>query len=609
MQYLELLAPARTLDIGIAAIDCGADAVYIAADAFGARKDAANTMDDVTELCKYAHRFGVRIYMTVNTIIYDDELEKAHSLCLEAQNAGVDALIVQDMAISRWDDITIPLHASTQCAIRTPETADFYSKSGCSRLVLERETSLEDIKSIRRNVDCELEYFVHGALCVCYSGQCYMSERISGRSANRGACIQACRSRYDLVDDGGRVLARDKALLSLKDYKLLGRLRDLAEAGICSFKIEGRLKNASYVKNVVREYSLALDALVRDNPGLYGRSSFGKVSGGFIPDSNRTFNRGYTELFLDGERGKWSSMETPKSVGEPIGVVVGIQRMDRQNVRLDIQLKNRSTSLKNGDGFSLVSGNGLIGLRGDVCSGNSIICKSVDGLRTGMKIFRNLSSEFERSLEKDMPQRHIAVKVDIAIGKKNIDIRAVTEDGRELSSNFKYDCDEAENKERQMAMIKEQFSKRSGHYSFVADISEAGSALPLLSASTLNMMRRLLAQDLDMIPCRSIPLMQRPASRGYDFQGRDLDYKFNVSNSPSRSFYLESGAGTVERAYELDHPCRAELMRTKYCIRYELGICPVHQGAKNVRQLYLVNNGQKFALRFDCRNCEMVVEG
>ena len=260
MQALELLAPARNKEIGIAAIDCGADAVYIAGPEFGARQAAGNPVGDIADLCRYAHRFGVRIFVTLNTILYEDELDRAGSLVRELADAGVDALIVQDLGvITRNLGTRLPLHASTQCSVRTPEKAAFMESLGFSRIVLERQMSLEEIRSVRQAVGAELEFFVHGALCVCYSGECYLSERIARRSANRGACIQACRSRYDLVDGSGKVLVRDKALLSLKDYNLIRRLGDLAEAGVCSFKIEGRLKNISYVRNVVREYSIALD--------------------------------------------------------------------------------------------------------------------------------------------------------------------------------------------------------------------------------------------------------------------------------------------------------------------------------------------------------------
>jgi putative protease len=259
--------------------------------------------------------------VTLNTILYDNEVEDAFNMMMEVQDAGVDAIIIQDLAIIEMvrrnpGKIHIPLHASTQCAIRTPEQAVFLENLGFSRLILERELSLEEIRKIREAVSCELEFFVHGALCVCYSGQCYLSEKIAGRSANRGTCIQACRSRYDLTDDKGRTLVKDKALLSLKDYNLRERLEDLAEAGITSFKIEGRLKNISYVRNVVRDYSTALEGLLSRRPGKYVRGSYGRVSGGFAPDTDKTFNRGYTELYLDGTKGKWAAMDAAKSMGE-----------------------------------------------------------------------------------------------------------------------------------------------------------------------------------------------------------------------------------------------------------------------------------------------------
>ena len=609
MTILELLAPARNADIGIAAIDCGADAVYMAGAEFGARKDAGNGMEDVARVCEHAHLYGARVFLTVNTILYDDELERAHRLMLEAQEAGVDAFIVQDPAITQWDDINVPLHASTQCAIRTPEDARFQESLGYSRIVVERETSLAALKEIRKAVDCELEFFVHGALCVCYSGQCYLSEMLAGRSANRGACIQACRSLYDLVDDSGKVLVRDKALLSLKDYRLLNRLGELAEAGVCSFKIEGRLKNASYVKNVVREYSLALDALCAAQPEAYRRSSFGRVEGGFTPAADRTFNRGYTELWLDGKRGKWSSMDAPKSMGEYVGTVKAARRSGAA-CELTLALAS-GVQLHNGDGFAFAGRGGVVGFRGDVCEGNVIRCKPVEGLRNGTGLYRNINSAFERELERNMPRREIAVTLDVSIsGKYNIDITATSEDGRKVESPFKSDLDTAENRERQEAMIREQLSKRSGHYSFRLgrlDVQTAGGSLPLLSASLLNSIRRLVASDLDAIPCNRIPMASGRKDPSVKVGAKELSYKYNVSNSAARELYASRGAERIDPAYELAHPKDAELMRTRYCIRYELGMCPVHQGAKESRPLFLLNNGRRLALHFDCAKCEMTV--
>ena len=321
---LELLAPAKTSDIGIAAIDCGADAVYIAGPAFGARAAAGNPTSDIASLTAYAHKFSARIYATVNTIVYEDELAQAQKMIWDLYDAGVDALIVQDLGITRMELPPIELHASTQCAIRTPQQAAALASLGFRRLILERQLSLDEIRAIRAAVpDTELEFFVHGAICVCYSGNCYLSQYLAGRSANRGACIQACRSLYDVVDGEGRVLVKDRAILSPKDYRLDGRLEELADAGICSFKIEGRLKNDSYVKNLCRHYRGRIDEICARRPE-YVKASSGTLEGGFSPNPEATFNRGYTQFFIDGERHRWNSLESTKSLGEYIGNVVRV---------------------------------------------------------------------------------------------------------------------------------------------------------------------------------------------------------------------------------------------------------------------------------------------
>lgn len=725
MKFLELLAPARNADIGIAAIDCGADAVYIAGPAFGARQAAGNSMEDIRRLTEYAHRFGARIFLTLNTILFDNELAEAERLLAEAKDAGVDAIIAQDLAV--WELTDLPVHASTQCAIRTPEKARLYEGIGASRLVLEREMSLDQIRAIRSSVDCELEFFVHGALCVCYSGQCYMSERIAGRSANRGECIQACRSLYDLVDGSGNVLVRNKALLSLKDYNLKDRLKDLAEAGICSFKIEGRLKNISYVRNVVRAYSLALDELVAANPGKYRRVSFGRSEGGFTPDLAKTFNRGYTQLFLDGKRsGNWSSMDAPKSIGEEVGTVVSIapmrqnfsngKRPSEENITITLRMKNPGDRLQNGDGFSFLSkGRGeIVGFRGDVCQGNRITCRNVPGLHPGAKLYRNHSSAFEKELNSDLPVRTIPVSVDISaivvpvtttgsvtewcrsvtenIGPVTDDscpvtekgrspsqskrlckqtyslkINAVSQDGRSIVLEREAGDSTAENAKRMREMFVAQISKDTGIYSFTLsslNVETPDGSLPFLPTSALNAIRRDLAAALDKMPCRAIPLptgktadnpgisnalstpnnaespsgcqdrrqdqkpilskipdIQEPASDGIH-----VSYKANIANHVARETYQVLGATQTDEAFEISHLPGTELMRTKYCIRHELGLCPVHrktgrhQGKANFAtgssklatttpsgHLYLINNGKRYHLSFDCANCEMVV--
>lgn len=725
MKFLELLAPARNADIGIAAIDCGADAVYIAGPAFGARQAAGNSMEDIRRLTEYAHRFGARIFLTLNTILFDNELAEAERLLAEAKDAGVDAIIAQDLAV--WELTDLPVHASTQCAIRTPEKARLYEGIGASRLVLEREMSLDQIRAIRSSVDCELEFFVHGALCVCYSGQCYMSERIAGRSANRGECIQACRSLYDLVDEDGNVLVRNKALLSLKDYNLKDRLKDLAEAGICSFKIEGRLKNISYVRNVVRAYSLALDELVAANPEKLRRVSFGRSEGGFTPDLAKTFNRGYTQLFLDGKRsGNWSSMDAPKSVGEEVGTVVSIapmrqnfsngKRPSEENITITLRMKNPGDRLQNGDGFSFLSkGRGeIVGFRGDVCQGNRITCRNVPGLHPGAKLYRNHSSAFEKELNSDLPVRRISVPVDISVivvpvtttgsvtewcrsvtenigpvtddscpvtekGRSpsqskrlckqtySLKINAVSQDGRSIVLEREAGDSTAENAKRMREMFVAQISKDTGIYSFTLsslNVETPDGSLPFLPASALNAIRRDLAAALDKMPCRAIPLptgktadnpgisnalstpnnaespsgcqdrrqdqkpilskipdIQEPASDGIH-----VSYKANIANHVARETYQVLGATQTDEAFEISHLPGTELMRTKYCIRHELGLCPVHrktgrhQGKANFAtgssklatttpsgHLYLINNGKRYHLSFDCANCEMVV--
>lgn len=725
MKFLELLAPARNADIGIAAIDCGADAVYIAGPAFGARQAAGNSMEDIRRLTEYAHRFGARIFLTLNTILFDNELAEAERLLAEAKDAGVDAIIAQDLAV--WELTDLPVHASTQCAIRTPEKARLYEGIGASRLVLEREMSLDQIRAIRSSVNCELEFFVHGALCVCYSGQCYMSERIAGRSANRGECIQACRSLYDLVDGSGNVLVRNKALLSLKDYNLKDRLQDLADAGICSLKIEGRLKNISYVRNVVRAYSLALDELVAANPEKLRRVSFGRSEGGFTPDLAKTFNRGYTQLFLDGKRsGNWSSMDAPKSIGEEVGTVVSIapmrqnfsngKRPSEENITITLRMKNPGDRLQNGDGFSFLSkGRGeIVGFRGDVCQGNRITCRNVTGLYPGAKLYRNLSNAFEKELNSDLPVRRISVSVDISVivvpvtttgsvtewcrsvtenigpvtddscpvtekGRSpsqskrlckqtySLKINAVSQDGRSIVLEREAGDSTAENAKRMREMFVAQISKDTGIYSFTLsslNVETPDGSLPFLPASALNAIRRDLAAALDKMPCRAIPLptgktadnpgisnalstpnnaespsgcqdrrqdqkpilskipdIQEPASDGIH-----VSYKANIANHVARETYQVLGATQTDEAFEISHLHGTELMRTKYCIRHELGLCPVHrktgrhQGKANFAtgssklatttpsgHLYLINNGKRYHLSFDCANCEMVV--
>ena len=669
MRALELLAPARNADIGIAAIDCGADAVYIAGPAFGARQAAGNSLEDIRRLCRYAHRFGARIYVTLNTILYDDELDDAYRFMLDAQEAGADAFIVQDFAVLRLacggpdgtgPAISLPLHASTQCAIRTPDQARFHERLGFSRLVPERELSLAQVREIAAATDSEIECFVHGALCVCYSGQCYLSEHLAGRSANRGACMQACRSRYDLIDAGGKTLVRDKALLSLRDLNLSDRLAELADAGVCSFKIEGRLKNISYVRNTVRAYSLALDNLVAAHPDRYRRASFGQVEGGFTPDLSKTFNRGYTRLFADGRRQRnWAAMDTPKGMGEIVGTVREIRPAGKDRLEI-LRQANQGIRLANGDGFCFVDADEIIGFRGDICEGPRILCKRVSGLRPGMTLWRNISMAFEKEMERLRCRRLIPVRLSLHISptvaaRENLStsgsssplrmepdkdgsptafrlvIDAQTVDGRVFSLDKKELRPVAEDTERMRGLVKSQLEKTAGDYVFQLTKIDATDGFPLLPAAAVNALRRELADALDALPCGMIPLRnipphpcptsadkplseavrpslpKEPGGTRTANAGMAASYKANIANRLAEAVHRAWGAGTVAPAYELAHPAEAELMRTKYCIRYELGLCPVHQGAGDSGPLFLLNNGRRLALGFDCKACEMTV--
>ncbi len=653
MKDLELLAPARNVDIGIAAIDCGADAVYIAGPAFGARQAAGNDVADLHRLCEYAHRFGARVFVTLNTILYDEELEQAAELLEEVRAAGADAVIVQDMALLRLGaarGAELPLHASTQCAIRTAQKAAELEKLGFSRLILERELSLAQIRSIASAVDCEIECFVHGALCVCYSGQCYMSELIAGRSANRGACIQACRSRYDLMDGNGKTLVRDKALLSLKDFNLKSRLLDLAEAGVTSFKIEGRLKNISYVRNVVREYSLALDTIVEQSGGKYRRASFGRVRRGFTPDVNKTFNRGYTELFIDGRRGKWAAMDAAKSMGEELGTVTNLSR-DCSSFTLQ---PRGDVKLANGDGLSFVGRDGEVaGVRVDVASGLTVRCKRTPELYNGARIYRNFDSAFEKQMDANPCVRLIDATISArfthgATGTApsgTLTVTAETEDGRRITKDYTGLWNEfATNPQRMHSMFATQLSKAGDIFQFHFTELTAGQntdtasgntgagqeQLPLLSAASLNSIRNDIAADLASIPCNARPLLAVPAADTNPAPApRKFSYKDNISNKIAEGILscsaVESATGAatpvrdIEPAFELTHRRNAELMRTKYCIRHELGLCPhlrttsaqataPRNTAAPAEPLYLLNNGHRFTVIFDCPHCEMVIK-
>ena len=646
---LELLAPAGNRDIGIAAIDCGADAVYIAGPRFGARQAAGNPVAEIGELARYAHRYNARIYAVVNTILFDDELEAARRQMAELAEAGVDAFIIQDLGLLKLELPALPLFASTQTVIRTPEEARRLEALGFQRLILERQISLDQIRAIRSAVQCELEFFVHGALCVSYSGQCYLSQALTGRSANRGACIQACRSLYDLVDADGHVLLHDRSLLSLKDFRLDDRLGDLIEAGISSFKIEGRLKNASYVKNVVRHYRARIDEWL-EKAGVpaagaaagYTRASAGHIVGGFTPDIDATFNRGYTTAFLDGRNGAWNSVDAAKSLGAYLGTITAIAG---DTITIDTD-----RVLAAGDGLAFVPRGGAGGIRGGELTGmriesvlgrGRIRLKTTAGLYRGQKVYRNLDSALERELERNMPRRLIDATIDYRSFGGMTTFTATAENGRTAEVSFAETADVARNAETALESLRSQISKSSEPYRFTLGTVKS-DAVYFYPAAFLNGIRRDLAERLAGRDAgvetpekglaansvthseirKALPLPEGGSTFSNSLNLNELsakaklDYRANCANHLAREVLTEMGAETVAPAYELEAPRGAEVMRSRYCIKYELGLCPKHQSgyrlgttaAETPREpLYLENNGRRLQLKFDCKNCEMVV--
>lgn len=609
---LELLAPARDKRIGIAAIDCGADAVYIAGPAYGAREAAGNSFADIRELCSYAHRFGARIYLVLNTILYDHELKDAERHLREAWLAGCDAVIVQDLAVLQLERPPIPLHASTQTDIRTPEQARFLEALGFERLILARELSLAQIREIRQSVCCELETFVHGALCVSYSGSCYLSQYLSGRSSNRGSCIQACRGRYDLEDENGRILVRNKPLLSLKDFAADRQLDRLAAAGVCSFKIEGRLKNESYVKNIVRHYRIALDRLIDTNPD-FRRASWGRVTGGFTPNPGYTFSRGHTSFFLEGKRGPWNSGETGKSLGEPVGTVSSLRSQGNL-----LSFRTDGPTLGNGDGLCFITPSGeAAGIRVERCEGGTVFTRRVPGLQNGTRLYRNYNRGFERILERQMPERLIEVSVSARSavsedGSCSLRLTARSEDGRTASVCLEGIAETAKSPDARRRLLS-QLEKKNAPYRFCAGPDDL-PVIPFLPVSRINEARRSLAASLDaqIVPppdSRSFrPVPYRPDLSGlqtlcrpaWESQARP---NLNVSNRLAADIYRQCGL-EPEPAYELSPAPDAELMRCKYCLRHELGRCA---NGRQPRPWYLINHGYRLRLEFDCERCEMIV--
>ena len=589
MTPLELLAPAKNLACGIAAIDHGADAVYIGAPKFGARAAVGNSIDDIRQLCEYAHQFDAKIYVTLNTIVYDDELEQVRGMIDQLAAIGVDAVLVQDMGLLQFmDGKPFEIHASTQTDNRSADKVRWLKQLGFSRAVLARELSAQEIAEIHRQVpDIELEVFVHGALCVSYSGICYASQHCFQRSANRGECAQFCRMRFSLVDADGAEIEHERYLLSLKDMNQSDNLDKLIEAGAVSFKIEGRLKDVAYVKNVTAAYSERLNAYIRKHPDEYCRASKGRCEYTFTPNLNRTFNRGYTTYFVNGRQPDIASFDTPKAVGEFVGRVKEI-RNDSFNVA-------GTASFANGDGLCFLNSDRQFeGFRANRVAGNRIFpFKMPAGLRPGMALYRNNDQEFERILSKPSATRKIAITVAL---------RAV-DDGFELSANgvtVHFDAEHQLAQKSPRENIVRQLSKLGDTIYECAEVVVPDDFNFFIPNSQLSDMRRQLIDAMGQAK-REV----KQARVGKNPGVKELSYQNNISNHQSAAFY-----GTNElSAYELkggDGP----IMQCRHCLRYSLGYC-VKRGGKRPtwrEPLSLVlGDGRRFRLEFDCQHCQMNV--
>jgi len=596
---LELLAPARTLTAGKLAIDNGADAVYIGSPRFGARQAAGNSWEDVSALARYAHIFGARVYLVLNTIFFDEEIGAMQDSLDKAGNSGVDALIIQDPGIFNLRLPALPIFMSTQAHNISWEQVLFWEKIGCRRVILGRELSLDEIGEIRRHSQIELESFVHGALCVSYSGRCYLSQQMSGRSANRGACAQACRLPYRLLDAEGRLLSgAARPWLCLKDFKAEDYLGELVEAGITSFKIEGRLKDDTYVANVTAAYRLALDKIIAQSQGSYIRASFGRIDLSYQPDLNKSFNRGYTDYFLKSRRQDWLAL-APNSLGEKIGQIRAVQA-DKYKIE-------GATVLKPGDGLVFVRDQEIIGGAylnqvGPWCKFNKVLA-----LRVGDLVFRNENPEFEKQAQKGA-RRLLASDWSCRFSKQKLSLTVKVENGVKIELVFPVTGELAKDQILASVNLQRQLFKLGDSYFYGRNFSVSGE-IPFLALSLINEWRR---QALEILEKESSRVYKMPPHQPFSdgkqpYPEKELDYSYNVANQLARDFYLRHGAKVKEMALELSGDFSGRpLMTTKHCLRFSLGACPKQGGAKKlVEPLYLENEGRRYRLTFDCQRCLM----
>ncbi len=633
---LELLAPARDADIGIEAVNHGADAVYIGGPSFGARSSADNSVPELARLVRHAHRFNSRIFVTLNTILRDAELEPARKLAWQLFEAGVDALIIQDMGLLDIDLPPIQLHASTQCDIRTPQKARFLQDVGLSQIVLARELTLPQIQAIRARTHCTLEFFVHGALCVAYSGQCYISQAHTGRSANRGECSQACRLPYQVLDAKNRFVAHDKHVLSMKDNNQSNNLAALVDVGIRSFKIEGRYKDLGYVKNITAHYRKLLDALMeerQDSELPLARSSSGSTRFSFTPDPLQNFNREFTDYFVPGRQQDIGAFDTPKNPGQPIGHVTQLGPN-----WLELETMAPATQLHNGDGLCYYDlQKELVGLainRAQRSAGKQGAAGSrwrvfpkdamagLPDLRKGLEVNRNRDLEWVRVLDKKSSERRIGVWAQLADAAQEIALTLTDEDGHSATTRAALpDATRqlAQDSDAALAHLRLHVGKMGSSSFAMLDLQVVFSQAWFIPASLLNPLRRDAVAALEVARARAFTRLPRAkaVTPAVPYPEDSLSYLANVFNQKAHAFYARHGVKVIAPAYEALHESgEVSLMISKHCVRFSLSLCPKQakgvmgvQGTIKAEPLQLLNGKEKLTLRFDCKACEMHVLG
>ncbi|MBN1812908.1 MAG: U32 family peptidase [Anaerolineae bacterium] len=609
MTSIELLAPARDLACGLTAIECGADAIYIGAERFGARAKAGNPLEDIEALTRYAHAYWAKVYVTVNTLLHDLDLPQAVRLLHQLHEIGVDGAIVQDVGLLECDLPPLPLIASTQMHNHTLARVAFLEQVGFQRAILARELSLEQIRAIRQaTTTIELESFVHGALCVCYSGQCYLSYAVGGRSGNRGECAQPCRRHYSLVDADGKVLVHDRHLLSLRDLNLSDHLAELIDAGVTCFKIEGRLKDETYVANVVSAYRCQLDAVL-EAKGLR-KSSSGHSTIDFCPDLDKTFNRGYTTYFLHGRGEPPGSIDTPKMRGEFVGQVVALKG---KSLTLDTDVE-----LHSGDGICFFDTEqelqGTVVNAAHTCT-NVHACtvtpQEIEGIRKGTRIYRNHDHAFLKRLRKGCAERKIAVRLKLEETHTGFILTAADEDSNVAAEEMADEKAPAEKPEKVLSTIEKQLRKMGDTEFACAELEIAWEKPYFLPVSALNQLRRETLEKLTTVRARNRPVLRATIRQNnVSYPERTLSYLGNVLNQKAAAFYRRHGVEEIAPAAESGLDMRGKrVMLTRYCVKHQLGLCPREKDAPPLKEpLYLVDeDGHKYRLRFNCATCEMEV--